>query len=278
MARKVWWVLWLLMITFSGQGLTADKNNTAAQTVWKDTLHIQGQPNHGHISQYRQSMASSGTPQVISADSLQRAAIAEIKNRTGLAYEDNRLTIAPLNSPGDVVLPAGRADFYIEFPYGIRFNIPTTAYAVIKLDGRVYAKANLKFDVRMFQDVVVAARSIAINEVIAPESIKYERVDIGRMAQGYITATDEVTGMLARRVISPGTPINKYMLDEPLAIRRGGLVTIIVRIGDLEVTTEGEALQSGSVGDLIRVRNSTSKRVVAARILDEKSVLVPVHQ
>lgn len=273
----------LLLIVFHGQGFAADNNAAMKLATWENTLHIRGQLNReiinrGYISLYSQSMADSGPRQVISADSLQRAAIAEIKDRTGMAYQDNRLTITPLNSPEDIELPSGNADFYIEFPYGIRFNVPTAAYAVIKLDGRVYAKANLRFDVRMFQDVVVAARSIAVNEVIAPESIKYERVDIGRAAQGYITRTDEVAGMLARRVIPPGTLINKYMLDEPLAIRRGGLITIIVRIGDLEVTTPGEALQSGSVGEMIRVRNSTSKRVVAARVLDEKSVLVPVRQ
>lgn len=219
-----------------------------------------------------------GERQVIRANDLLQSALQLVRQRAGIPAGDIRLTITPLNLPADIELPPGAADYRIELPYGVRFNFPTVVYAVVTLDGQAYTKVSLSLDVRLFQDVVVATRSLAANELIVPDSIKYERMDIGRLSQGYITSLDDVAGMQARRTISPGTPLNKYMLAKPDVIKRGATVSILVRMGDMEVTAAGEAMQSGSVGDVIRVRNVNSKKVVTAQVLDGTSVLISLYR
>lgn len=219
-----------------------------------------------------------GERQVIRANDLLQSALQVIRQRAGIPAGDERLAITPLNLPADIELPPGTAGYYIELPYGVRFNFPTVVYAVVTLNGQAYTRVSLSLDVRLFQNVVVAGRSLAANEIIAPDSIKYERMDIGRLSQGYLTSLDEVAGMQARRTISPGTPLNKYMLAKPDVIKRGAMVSILVRMGDLEVTAAGEAMQSGGVGDTIRVRNVNSKKVVTAQVLDGTSVLISLYR
>ncbi|SHI51808.1 flagellar basal body P-ring formation chaperone FlgA [Propionispora hippei] len=219
-----------------------------------------------------------GERQVIRANDVLQSALQLVRQRAGVPAEDNRLMITPLNLPADIELPPGTADYYIELPYGVRFNFPTVVYAVVTLNGQAYTKVSLSLDVRLFQDVVVAARSLAANELIAPDSIKYERMDIGRLSQGYMTNLVDVAGMQARRTISPGTPLNKYMLAQPEVIKRGAMVSILVRMGDMEVMATGEAMQNGSVGDIIRVRNVNSKKVVTAQVLDGTSVLISLYR
>lgn len=239
----------------------------------------EGAVSYGRPAAYRDVTGyDAGERQVLRANDLLQSAVGIVRQRAGVPAGDERLTITPLNLPSDIQLPPGTVDYYIELPYGVRFNFPTVVYAVVTLNGQAYTRVSLSLDVRLFQDVVVAARSLAANELIAPDSIKYERMDIGRLSQGYMTSLADVTGLQARRTISPGTPLNKYMLAKPDVVKRGAMVSILVRLGDMEVTAAGEAMQSGSVGDIIRVRNVNSKKVVTAQVLDGTSVLISLYR
>ena len=50
------------------------------------------------------------------------------------------------------------------------------------------------------------------------------------------------------------------------------------RIGDIEVSAGGLAMAQGAAGDMIRVQNLTTKRILTGRVQADKSVLVLNHQ
>ncbi len=62
--------------------------------------------------------------------------------------------------------------------------------------------------------------------------------------------------------------------ESAFAVRSGDVVRMSVTMGNLKITGTGEALQSGRVGDLIRVRNVDSKIVVTGRVMGPKSVVI----
>ena len=64
------------------------------------------------------------------------------------------------------------------------------------------------------------------------------------------------------------------MLLQPIIVRRGAAVTLQVMQGEMLVSVAGEALQDGSVGQRIRVKNLLSKRIVTAKVIDEATVEV----
>ena len=55
-------------------------------------------------------------------------------------------------------------------------------------------------------------------------------------------------------------------------IEVGGDVTIVCHEGLLKITVPGEAIQSGSSGDLVKVRNRTSGKILMARVVDDRTV------
>lgn len=62
--------------------------------------------------------------------------------------------------------------------------------------------------------------------------------------------------------------------DHAQVVRSGDVVRMSVTLGNLKITGTGEALQSGRVGDVIRVRNVDSKMVVTGRVNGPKSVII----
>lgn len=217
--------------------------------------------------------AAEGT-QIVSANTLINTAAVLIRQRAGVAADSDDLSVNVLNSPQAVTAPDGELSVGVELPYGVRYNAPTTANVTISVNGQVISVTTLKFEVKMYKQVLVAARSISAREVLTADSLRYERMDIGRLMSGYYTDTNKVSGLITRRVITPGTVINQYMIDKPVIIKRGSGVTIVARIGGLEVTAVGQALQDGYEGKIIPVENLSSRKIVSAKVLDENSVQV----
>lgn len=213
--------------------------------------------------------------QTIGGDRLLAAATEALQAQ--LASEgDTELSIAPLGATPNVMAPLGSIDIKAEFPAGIRYNAPTAAVVAISADGRVFTTVSLRFNVKANQQVVVAARNIAAREEITPDSIRTERREIGKMA-GYITDVGKVVGLAARRPVTAGTPLTEAALDKPVMIKRGAAVAILVKAGGMVITAGGRAMQEGREGELIRVQNVTSKRIVSARVVDANTVQVIIY-
>ncbi len=194
-----------------------------------------------------------------------------IAQRTGAT--DGSITITPLYRPQDVLAPPGKVDLTVDLPFGIHYNVPTTANVAITIDGQYFTKVSIPYDVKLYKEVLVTTRTIPQKEMITKDSLRLERMDVGRITSGYFTDIDKVAGLVSRRQLPQGTVVNEYMLEKASVIKHGSTVVIMARLGDLIVTTSGVALQDGSVGQSIRVQNTNSKKIITARVLDENSVL-----
>ena len=61
---------------------------------------------------------------------------------------------------------------------------------------------------------------------------------------------------------------------EPVMVKRGKLVRIVLENGPLRVTTIGLSQQNGAFGDIIKVKNISSKNVIYARVMGNSLVQV----
>ena len=75
-----------------------------------------------------------------------------------------------------------------------------------------------------------------------------------------------VIGMQLRRQIQAGTPIPVSELMQPTQISRGDPVRLHLEVGALSLTGQGVALESGAVGERIRVRNVSTQAVLEAEV------------
>ena len=68
--------------------------------------------------------------------------------------------------------------------------------------------------------------------------------------------------------------IYDYFIKPPIVVRFGMPVTIRSNINGVQVAVDGIARDNGRIGQIIKVKNQSSARIVGARVLDENTVLI----
>lgn len=131
-------------------------------------------------------------------------------------------------------------------------------------------KVNSKVDV--FLLAVFANQLIERGHTITAEQVELKELQVGRATRGFFDNIDDAVGMGAKRRIRPDQLITSRLLTMPFLVRRGQQVEISARKDGIAATTLGEALEDGQEGDVIRVRNLSSAKVIKAQVLDEGAV------
>lgn len=185
-----------------------------------------------------------------------------------------QIVISAVGQQPDILAPPGEIAFKMELPYGIHYNSPTSMRVGIVADGQVFTTVIMRFDIKKYEQVAVTARAMSVHEAITPDAISFERRDIGSIPPGYFTDINKILGLIVKRQVAPGTPLTNSMLGKPVLIERGKAVSIVAQIGDIQVKVPGTALQNGSEGQFIRVRNNTSQKIITGQVVDDATVLV----
>jgi flagella basal body P-ring formation protein FlgA len=145
---------------------------------------------------------------------------------------------------------------------GIRCPGPTT--------WQVYTSAR----VSITRDVIVAASHLRRGLGMAPETVAWSQRDLGTLYRGYLEDPTELKGMRLKRAVSAGTVINPSMLEPKPLVQRGDQVTLVVNAGSMEVSAAGEVMNEAAAGQLVRVRNLSSRRVVQGQLQQDRTVHV----
>ena len=112
-----------------------------------------------------------------------------------------------------------------------------------------------------------ATKAIARDESITQDGFEVVNGELPAIALRRVPAPNEVVGLKARRAIARGEALTSAVLMMPPVVRSGEEVTVKVAIGSVEVTGVAVASGSGQAGDVIRVTQPRSRRLVKARIV-----------
>lgn len=74
-----------------------------------------------------------------------------------------------------------------------------------------------------------------------------------------------MVGLLARRSIPVAGVVPLDAVEQAPAIKRGEIVTVVAALPGLEIRSSGIALGDARPGETVRVRHSTSSKVIQAR-------------
>jgi len=124
----------------------------------------------------------------------------------------------------------------------------------------------------VFLPVVTAARVLERDQTIAAADLRLERINLAKAQRGFFNRVDQVAGQSAKRRIRAEQILNPGLLDAPLLVRRGEKVKILASRDGIQATANGEALANGRSGEVIRVRNLSSEKVIEARVLEPGGV------
>lgn len=132
----------------------------------------------------------------------------------------------------------------------------------IKCDAPVAWTVYVPVKIKVFKPVVVAAKGLDAKQVITEDDIRLEQQDIARLRRGYMENIESVVGQELKYPIAVGSVINPTSLLEQKVVHRGEQIMLVAIIGKMEVRMAGTALADGEQGERVRVKNTSSHRVV----------------
>jgi flagellar basal body P-ring formation protein FlgA len=119
-----------------------------------------------------------------------------------------------------------------------------------------------------------AARVIARDEEIGRDAVDLTAGDLPAMPIRPLLVESDVIGLKARRAIAIGEPLTAAVLRLSPVVKSGDEVEVTVRLGVVRVTGSGVASGSGQVGDMIRITQPHSSRLLKGRITGPGAVEV----
>lgn len=147
----------------------------------------------------------------------------------------------------------------------------------LRLSARCADQPSRSFVLRavLSAEVLVATRQLSSGRALGADDVELQRRDLAQ-ASDALARLEDLQGQALRSSLRPGQIVQKRQLQPAVLIQRGERVRIVARHEGVEVQAGGEALEPGALGERIRVRNSASGRVIAARVL-EAGVVEPAQ-
>ncbi|MEP0073673.1 MAG: flagellar basal body P-ring formation chaperone FlgA [Marinomonas sp.] len=99
-------------------------------------------------------------------------------------------------------------------------------------------------------------------------------VDISTLRGQVFTAKNPPYGLIASRNLRINTYITDNLINQPTLVKKGDQVLITASDGNIIVRMNGVALENGIKGQQIRVKNTSSERIIYAKVVTSSEVLV----
>lgn len=188
----------------------------------------------------------------------------EAKRRSWPDYQAKMNLFIPAEA---AQLPACGKNLSVSFPGGDRVELSRIRVDVRCEEGQGWDMAvTVKPDI--YLPIVVARQGLERGHVIAPDDIAIKKLNISNTRGNYVTQPDDVMGLTVKRRVRELQPVAMNQLDSPVLVERGQRVMMIAEQGGVQAQTVGEAMKKGRKGEMIKVKNESSERIVSAIVTD----------
>lgn len=123
--------------------------------------------------------------------------------------------------------------------------------------------------------VLIPNRVIYPGETIAPEALRQVTLVPGKHSPDAVaTKLDELDGKVAKRTLLPGRYITINSIRDAWLVEQGAAVQVYFLAGGLTISATAVTLQSGSAGDMVKVRNIDSGKVFSGTVMADGTIRV----
>lgn len=122
-------------------------------------------------------------------------------------------------------------------------------------DWKVYVPVRISASVPM----IVSTRQLGRGEIISASDVTTSMIELQRFRKDGFSNMDQVIGSKLKRNVRLGDVVER---NDVCVVCRNEKVTIKAVKSGMTITTQGTALQDGSAGDQVRVKNDKSQRII----------------
>ena len=211
---------------------------------------------------------------VISGQELANHAEKYLRNK--LMREEGDVVMELQLMPDNQVVPLGNGDIKLRFARASTGRSKRHIYLSISIvvDGDVYKTVGLTFNIKRFGSIVVAKTTIKAGQVIRKGAVTIESVETTPLSGDTFDDIDDIVGKVAKRSLRSGQVITDEMLDDVAVMSKGDTVVILIRSPGLSIRSKGICEEDGTYGDMVKVINADTKKVLYGHVLDSGTVEV----
>ena len=122
-------------------------------------------------------------------------------------------------------------------------------------------KAQIRATARAWQQQVLLTKPLARGQVIQASDVTARRSLVDRLPGGALLAADQVVGQVAAREMRAGTLVTGALVEALPMAKVGQFITVTLSRGGVRIKSVGKAMEGGSFGQTIRVKNEATRDV-----------------
>ena len=181
-------------------------------------------------------------------------------------WSPDELEVTEVSRVGDAVVPAGELEIRVRTRGSAAYLGPTPFVVELLVDGRQARQLMMQARLSVFRDAVVAAAALPAHQVIGEADVETRRVDISSARGRTFGSAGEVVGMETTCYLQAGSVLTARSLAQPILVRRGEVVQLVASRPGFVIRVTGIAQADGRRGQVVRVLNPVSRRVVDAEV------------
>ncbi|MDH6233374.1 flagella basal body P-ring formation protein FlgA [Mesorhizobium soli] len=125
------------------------------------------------------------------------------------------------------------------------------------------------------ETVTVTSRVIYPGEAIPADALREVVLRDGKVPPSAVAMSmNDIEGKVARRTLLPGRYIPMAAVRDAWLVEQGASVQLVFVSGPLTISAAAVTLQPGSAGDLVKVRNVDSGKVISGTVMADGTIRV----
>ena len=165
--------------------------------------------------------------------------------------------------------------YSLELPENIKVKIDRVRHNrgsfSILWEGKVIKRGFFSFSLQKVVKVPVALREIKAGEVIQKDDFKWcEKV----VEEDNDYKSVNPLGMVAARNILPETIIQNYDIRKKILVKKGQLISLIKKSGEITLLLKGIAMEAGGKGEIIKVRSKNNPQKIFECLIKDKDTII----
>ncbi len=191
-----------------------------------------------------------------------------------LKEDPGNVEVALSSTDKALTLPAGEVTASFLPSFSGTYQGLTLLTAKLSVDGREVRDLPVRLSINVMRPAVVTKVAVQAGEKFSEDNVALERWPENKTPPNAMRDVAGVLGRTAGVFLAPHTVVALNAIYDPPVIHHGSEVNGTIEEGNVELQVTVRAIDDGKMGDVIRVENTDSHKLLKAKVLDEKTVLI----
>jgi flagella basal body P-ring formation protein FlgA len=189
---------------------------------------------------------------------LRQLLVADLAERLGVTIEELQIQFSPKD---ERILNLSEPHFTFAVEPQRAKSLGPVNWDVTLTGNGGNQRLGISATAKMWQEQVVVIKPLATKQIIRDGDVVNKRTLVDRVSDQQMLTREQVIGQQSARDLKPGAVLTARMVEAVPLARPGQFVTITLTQGNVQVKTVARAMDTGTYGQSIRVKNEATKDV-----------------